>query len=79
VNLIHVLSPDVPQEGAQGPFAGTAGGAQLLFKGVAIVREGVQGSEGQEGVHTGTTRAVAGQSIARGESELVRSNSLYIK
>jgi hypothetical protein len=45
VNLIHVLSPDIPQEGAQGPFVGAAGGAQLLFKGVAVVREGVQGPE----------------------------------
>jgi hypothetical protein len=29
--------------------------------------------------HTGTTRAVAGQSIAGGESELVGSNLLSIK
>jgi hypothetical protein len=50
VDLIHALLPDVPQEGAQGPLAGMAGGAQLIFKGVAVMGEGVQGSEGYEGV-----------------------------
>jgi hypothetical protein len=50
VNLIHALLPNVPQEGAQGPLAGMAGGAQLLFEGVAVVGEGVQGPESDEGV-----------------------------
>jgi hypothetical protein len=50
VNLVHALPPDVPQEGAQGPFAGAVGGAQLLLKGVAVVGEGVQGPEGNKGV-----------------------------
>jgi hypothetical protein len=50
VNLVHALLPDVPQEGAQGPFVGMAGGAQALFKGVAVVGEGVQGSESPEGI-----------------------------
>jgi hypothetical protein len=50
VNLVHTLSPDVPQEGAQGPLASAAGGAQVLFERVTVVREGVQGSESPEGV-----------------------------
>jgi hypothetical protein len=50
VDLVHVLSPHIPQEGAQSPFAGSAGGAQPLFEGVAVLGEGVQGSEGNEGV-----------------------------
>jgi hypothetical protein len=50
MDLVHVLPPDVPQEGAQGPLSGAAGGAQMVFKGVAVMGEGVQGPEGYEGV-----------------------------
>jgi hypothetical protein len=50
VDLVHALPPDIPQERAQGPLAGSAGGAQLLFEGVAILGEGVQGPESNKGV-----------------------------
>jgi hypothetical protein len=50
VDLVHVLTPDVPQERAQGPLVGLVRGAQLLFEGVAVMGEGVQGLEGNEGV-----------------------------
>jgi hypothetical protein len=50
VDFVHALLPHIPQEGAESPFVGLAGGAQLLFVGVAVLGEGVQGSEGNEGV-----------------------------